>query len=209
MGFQVIAGSGHCGTMWLSRVLDSLPGQEWWHEGRHGITGVPWSIADAYPPDGELFSGYWWFVRRRMNELEELGGSNVLGDANSWPPELLPAVNKVMPIERVIYLTRDKEKQLYSLLHKSPIWSNPPYTGVAQKRLELYAQMSGRPLDVGLLVDVNDFMPVWLRRQGLTVDVYGLEDLTTDYATFKELTGLPDGQFDLWRNRNINQKVFA
>lgn len=203
MGYQVIASSGHCGTMWLSRVLDSIPGQEWWHEGRYETTGLFWTAADAYPPDSELFDDYWNCVRWRLRDFD------ILGDSNSWPPELLPAVNKVMPIERVIYLTRDKERQLYSLLHKSPVWSNPPYSGVAQKRLELYAQMLGRPLDVGLLVEANDFMPGWLRGQGLTVDVYSLEDLTTDYPTFKELTGLSDGQFDTWRKRNINQKVFT
>jgi hypothetical protein len=203
MGFQAIAGSGHCGTMWLAQVLNCVPGQWWGHEIRTKATVLSWPAADAYPPDSEVFDYYWKVIR------QEMGRYAVVGDSNSWSPELLPAVNKVIPIERVIYLTRDKESQLYSLLHKSPVWSNPPYSGVAQKRLELYGRIAGRPLDVGLLVDANDFMPDWLRQQGLTVDVYSLESLTTDYQAFKELTKLPDGQFDIWRHRRVNQKVFA
>lgn len=203
MTFQVITGSGHCGTMWLAAVMDSIPGQSWAHEDRTRYTGLPWHVADTYSPDDRVFDSYWQSIRRRML------GYGVVGDANSWPPESLPAVCEVIPIDRVIYLTRDKERQAYSLLTKSPVWSNPPYPTVCHEKLRLYSRISCLPEDADLLVQANDFMPDWLRGRGLTVDVYGLEELTTDYYKFKELTGLTDGEFDLWRIRNINQKVFA
>jgi hypothetical protein len=203
--FHVIAGSGHCGTLWLSTVLNSLPNQTWMHEHRTAVTKLAWQKADRYQPDNPVFSAYWLSVRGMLAN----SGMDIIGDGKSWAMEHLPAVNNIVSIDRVIYLTQDKEKQLHSLVNRSPVWSRPPYPAVAARRLELYAEISGRPPSVNLLVEANDFMPDWLRSKGLTVDVYSLEDLTTNYETFIELTGLPVDDFDLWRDKNINQKVFA
>lgn len=199
--FDVIAGSGHCGTKWLATVLNSVPGATWHHEMRTEITRLPWYVLDLYEPDDAIFSSYWTFIRQQP-------GSG--GDANSWPPELLPAVNEVVPIRRIIYLTRDKDKQLHSLQTKSPVWSGAISSKAASHKLGLYAEISGLPRDARLLVEANDFMPGWLRSMGLHVDTYSLEDITTSLAVLKELApSLTGVELAAWQQKKINQKVFA
>lgn len=197
--FEVIAGSGHCGTMWLSRVLDSVPGRAWFHEKKTECTGLPWWVADLYAPFSQAFDEYWAFARKHVE-------AGHFGDSNSWPPESLPDVHQVLPIDRVIYLTRDKEAQLRSLTTASPIWSRAIYTEAAKRRLDLYAKISGRPRDVRLLVEANDFMPVWLQQQGLNVEVYRLEKLTKDLGELKKLAPLTDVELVAWQQRKINSK---
>jgi hypothetical protein len=190
--------------MWLASVLDSVPGQSWTHEHRTAFTGTPWQTADSFPPDAHIFDSYWHSIRMKL-----VSGWEVVGDSNSWPPEMLPAVNELMPIGRVIYLIRDKGKQFKSLMTKSPVWANPPYPAVAHERLKVYGRISGEPAEEGLLVKANDFIPDWLRSHGLTVDVYSLEELTTDHTLLAELAPLTDAELVSWQGRNINQKVFA
>lgn len=199
--FEVIAGSGHCGTMWLSKVLDSVPGLNWHHEYRTTATGWPWWVADLHPPHAAGFAPYWDYAR-------EMAASH-FGDSNSWPPESLPAVNDILHIDRVIYLTRDKEAQLHSIMTTSPIWSKAPYSAAAHARLDLYADISGLPRGVELLVKANDFMPDWLRGFGLNVEVYSLEDLTTNVETLRRLAPLADDELIAWQGQKINQKVYA
>jgi hypothetical protein len=189
--------------MWLASVLDSVPGQSWTHESRTVWTGKPWQVLDGLPVDSHVFDSYWHDVRRRMLACD------IVGDSNSWPPELLPAVDGIIPIDRVIYLTRNKERQAHSLMTKSPVWSNPPYPAVAHERLKLYGRISGLPVDTDLLVQANDFMPDWLRSKGLTVDVYSLEELTTDHTKLRELAPLTDVELVGWQQQNINRKVFG
>lgn len=203
MSFQVIAGSGHCGTMWLARVLDSVPGQRWHHELRTEAVGLPWQQADILSPRRLLFTPYWSQLEKEMGQYE------VVGDSNSWPPESLPTVDAIMPIDRVIYLTRDKDDQFYSIMNHSPVWRGPEWSAAAHRRLDLYAEISGRPRDVRLLVEANDFMPDWLRDYGLTVDVYSLEELTTDIDRLRELAPLSDAALVAWQKRDINRKVAA
>lgn len=200
MTFEVIAGSGHCGTMWLARVLDSVPGQTWHHELRGTVTGRPWWVDDRFPPDVPVFNAYW----RRVKAAAAAGQ---FGDANSWPPESLPDVNQVLPIDRVIYLTRDKRAQHYSLMMNSPVWNGMVKSQAAKARLKLYTEITGRPRDTWLLVEANDFMPVWLREHGLQVDVYSLEELTTDLDALRELAPLPDEELRAWQKKKINSKM--
>lgn len=218
MSFQVIAGSGHCGTMWLAAVLDSVPGQDWHHELRTTLTGMPWQEADAYAPDDPCFDGYW----RRIREIQDVHG--IVGDSNSWPPYILGVVNRIMPIDRVIYLTRDKEKQLRSLSTQSPVLSAAEWHPAAERKAHLYWTCLTwnddphpdewnswtREEKMKLLVDANDFMPDWLRDSyGLTVDVYSLEELTTDIDKLRELAPLTDAELQAWQLRDINRKVPA
>ena len=200
--FEVIAGSGHCGTMWLSQVLDGIPGRNWFHEKKTDIVSMPWYVADLNAPDSPLFEHYWTYAQSWLD-------AGHFGDSNSWPPEMLPAVHDVMPIDRVIYLTRDKADQLHSLTTKSPVWSKALYTVAATRRLDLYAEISGMEKDVSLLVEANDFMPGWLRDNGLYVEVYSLEELTTDIRPLRELAPLAEADLLAWQNKKINQKVLA
>ena len=202
MTFRVITGSGHCGTMWLARILDELPGQHWTHELRTTITGWPWQMADALPPNSTRFDKYWHRIYALANRYA------VVGDSNSWPPEALPAVNRIMPIDRVIYLTRDKERQLYSILNTSPVWSHESRPTAARARLDLYSRISGQPVSDRLLVEANDFMPDWLRGQGLAVDAYSLEELTTNIQRLRRVAPLDDDTLRHWQSTKVNQKVF-
>ncbi|HSH41400.1 MAG TPA: hypothetical protein VK973_04670, partial [Arenicellales bacterium] len=94
--------------------MDSAPGQHWYHELRTTKTGLPWQRADEYAPDDPVFDHYW---KQISNFVAAYGH---IGDSNSWPPESLPYIHqRIMPIERVIYLTRDKDKQLHSIMNHS------------------------------------------------------------------------------------------
>ena len=206
MSFRVIAGSGHCGTMWLARVLDSVPGQRWTHELRTTAADMPWWEADGMVPSSPAFDVYWSWIEASLERHD------VVGDSNSWPPEKLPYIHEyIQPIEKVIYLTRDKGKQLHSILNHSPVWSARDWPDVAWKRLAFYAEIAGDPSrrDPALLVEANDFMPDWLREQGLTVDVYSLEDLTTNLSMLRSLAPLTGAELQAWQQRDINKKVAA
>jgi hypothetical protein len=200
--FEVITGSGHCGTMWLAAVLDAVPGRSWTHEARRTIAGLSWVEATTYPVDSPMFDSYWHSIRRRMIDYD------IVGDSNSWPPESLPDVAEVTDIGRVIYLTRDKEAQLHSLLTASRVWSAPKLGEAALERLAMYATISGREPSIELLVEANDFMPDWLRGFGFNVDVYGLEELTTDVDKLAELAPLSSEVLRAFQGNKINQKVF-
>lgn len=200
--FQVIAGSGHCGTMWLSRVLGSSPGQSWRHEMRSAVTGLPWYELDLCAPNDPVFDRYWDHQQEGL-----IGFNDIIGDSNSWTPHLLPNVNEVIPVDRVIYLTRDKEAQLRSLATHST-WAREHLPEAAQQRLEIYAEISGLPYGLELLVEANDFMPDWLRGAGLRVDVYSLEELTSDADRLRALAvGLDDEELRRWQANKINSKA--
>lgn len=213
MGFQVVASSGHCGTMWLAHVLNHVPGQSWSHEERSRATGgLPWQTLDRHLPSDLIFVPYWQSIRDRLENFE------VVGDSNGWPPEMLPAVNQVVPIERVIYLTRNPEAQLESLLTASPVWSvwragnREPAPVVAVDRLARYRDIARavegepHPLSPRLLVEANRFMPTWLELMGLEVVVYAMEDLTTDFTLLRELAPLTDVELVALQQQRMNSK---
>lgn len=202
MTFQVIASMGHCATTWLAGVLDLVPGQNWTHEARRTVTGMSWQEAYDYPPDSPALDSYWHSIRARMMEHD------IVGDSNSWPPELLPAVNAVMPIDRVIYMTRDPEAQLHSIVTTSPVWSKTPLHPIAARRLDLFAELTGELPTVELMVAMNEFFPDWLRGHGLTVDVYSMETLTTNTAALRRLAPLPPKVLRQLQSVRVNQKVF-
>jgi hypothetical protein len=61
---------------------------------------------------------------------------------------------------------------------------------------------------LSVLVAANEFMPDWLRDDGLTVDVYSLEELTRDIGLLRELAPeLDDTTLLAWQRRDINRKV--
>jgi hypothetical protein len=213
--FKVIAGSGHCGTTWLAHVLDTRTDEVWYHDLRSEmvhILSAPWTFLDLKQPDDMFFENYWRWI------AGELVQQNV-GDSNSWPPHLLPAVNKRMPIKQVIYLTRNGVQQLNSLATKSPPLSKNPLPKAAEIKLrklrELAPQVPDKPWDqwarfekLCLMVLANDFMPDWLRNQGFVVDVYSLNTLTEDVEALSELVPhLSEEELVECQKTDINRKV--
>ncbi len=209
--FSVIAGSGHCGTTWLASILDSQPGATWHHHFRELMARQSWEVLDLKAPDAPIFNQYWLSIRAQLKE-------GAVGDANSWPPHLLTDVNKVQPIDRVIYLTRNGIQQLHSLTTKSPILSRDPLHPAAEAKLEaLYFLFNGHDIPYAdftrweklcLAVSANKWMPDYLRSAGLNVDDYSLEELTTDLDKLAELAPeLDEETLANWQKTDINRKV--
>ena len=210
--FQVIAGSGHCGTKWLSKVLDLQTDMRWYHHLRFTTTGIPWQIADLRPPDDPVFYRYWRWLG---GDLEH----NNIGDSNSWPPHMLAQVHKHRHIDKVIYLTRNGIQQLYSLMTESPVLKQDPLPVAAtEKLLCLYAIMPNKPKreygdwnrfdKLCLMIAANKFMPDYLRGQGMIVKEYNLDELVNDPELVKELA--PDLSMKTIREVqkvDINRKV--
>ncbi len=210
--FSVIASSGHAGTSWLATVLDDQPDTTWYQHFREEMTDKPWEVLDLLSPDDGIFNNYWRWIRGELN----LGD---VGDANSWPPHLLLAVNEVVPIDRVIYLTRNGVQQLNSLTTTSPALKRDPLPEAAEAKLAALYDIApfvpdkpyGQWTRFGhlcLMVAANEFMPTYLRLHGLTVDVYSLEELTTNLDTLRELApGLDDATLEKWQKKDINRKT--
>lgn len=210
--FSVIAGSGHCGTTWLASVLDSQLGVTWYHQFRGEMADKPWVVLDLKRPDDPLFNQYWRWIKGELH-------IGPVGDANSWPPHLLPVVNEVVPIGRVIYMTRNGIQQLHSIVTTSPPFMNGQMPEAALVKLralyDIAPEVSDKPYEewshfekTCLVVQANSFMPDWLREKGLTVDVYNLDELTTDLDKLRELApGLDDDQLEQWQQTDINRKT--
>jgi hypothetical protein len=199
--------------MWLAHVLDAQIGETWYHDLRGEMTnGTPWPLLDLRKPDDPFFDIYWRWV------TGELSHSN-MGDSNSWPPHLLPAVNRRMPIKRVIYLTRNGVQQLNSLATESPPLRQDPLTGAAEVKLrtrwEIAPEVPNKPWDqwtnfekLCLMILANDFMPEWLRSHGFVVDVYSLDVLIKDVEVLKELVpSLSEEDLITYQKTDINRKV--
>lgn len=209
--FEVIAGSGHCGTMWLSKVLNAATDTSWHHEKRRMVG--PWLDQIEYGVGATTFDPYWWWMK---NELI-LGN---VGDSNSWLPPLLPQVDDIVPIDRVIYLTRNPIQQLHSLDTKSYVWSHNVWPAIADGylySLRLIGVDRYRPWEewtrwekLCLLVAANDFMPDWLRERGLNVQVYSLEELTGSVDALQKLAAvLSHEEARRWQKRDVNRKVYG
>jgi hypothetical protein len=219
--FSVIAGSGHCGSTWLASVLDSQIGVTFYHHFREEMTGKPWELLDLKSPDDPLFLQYWRWIG---GDIE--GGPT--GDANSWPPHLLPAVNEVRPIDRVIYLTRNGIQQLNSLATTSPALSRDPMPVVAEVKLKTLFDIAltipkiyhrpnipSKPYEewsrfekLCLMILANEFMPDWLRDNGLNVVVYDLGLLLSDVGILGGLAPRLDKQtLEEWQRNDINRKT--
>lgn len=213
--FNVIAASGHCGTTWLAKVLDSQPGVTWYHHFREEMTGESWEVLDLKSPDDKMYDQYWRWVKGHLMQGD-------VGDSNSWPPHLLPAVDRKMPIQRVIYLTRNKVQQLNSLITTSPAYNKGPLhplSSAAKAKLKILFDIAPEVPKkefylmehyekLCLMVAANDFMPDWLRQHGLAVDVYSLEELTKDVDVLAQLApGLDEETLTRWQRKDINRKT--
>ena len=210
--FSVVAGSGRCGTSWLTSVLDSQLGVTWYHHFREEMTEKPWELLDLKDPSDPIFQQYWRWIKGELH-------IGPVGDSNSWPPHLLPAANEVVPIGRVIYMTRNRIQQLHSITTTSPAFKKHILPEVAQVKLrtlyDIAPEVPDKPYGdwtrfekMCLMVKANDFMPDWLREKGLAVDVYSLEELTTDLDKLRELApGLDDDQLSEWQQKDINRKT--
>jgi hypothetical protein len=105
-----VAGAGHCGTKWLSRVLTD-PDQQirCFHEYRNSFYKINWikGIAEWNTNGFDGFNEYFKF----MNHGESLGWK--MGDSNSWTMELFADASRIaaletkVPLDNLIYLVRD------------------------------------------------------------------------------------------------------
>jgi len=207
----LVAGSGHCGTKWLSSVLDAQPGVRFYHELRPAITQTAWFRLAEYAPDAPVYHGYWGRIWRELDDGE-------VGDANSWAPWQIPAVARLIEVG-VIYLVRNGIQQLHSLATCSGVWREHPLDGFA---FDVWLREMWRacgepdpPYDewsrwerLCLLVKANGCLPDWLRQQGLDVTTVRLEDLTTDVDALQAVApGLSRQELRQWQQRDINRKV--
>lgn len=206
--FLVIAGSGHCGTKWLATVLNERPEEVWYHELRSQITKLSWDQLDLYYPNDPIFGRYWAFITKQRLSV---------GDANSWPPHILPHVNSIYHIDLVYYLVRNEIQQLYSLMNYSPVINLPDWSGVLYKKLERLYQLYPNPNKsfdemsrfekLCLMVAANHFMPDYLRARNLEVIKLSLDELVSDPLSVKRL--VPEfslGQIEKLQNTDINNK---
>ena len=209
--FSVIAGSGHCGTKWLASVLDSQRGIIWYHDFREEMTGLPWEVVDFWLPSDKRLAQYWRWIKGELTQSD-------VGDAASWSTHLLPAVNEHMPIQRVIYMTRNGIQQLHSIATTSPAMKSDPRPKVAEVKLRTLYDIWGKgekPYEdmshfetLCLMVAANDFMPDWLRRNGLVVDVCSLDMLLKDVSVLGALApGLDEETLRRWQKTDINRKT--
>lgn len=213
--FWLVAGAGHCGTQWLSRVVDAVPGWKGYHELRHSLVGMAWHNSAGFPADVDIHSEYWDKMK------EELQQDNIL-DSNSWAPFEIPLVNAIRHVDRVIYLVRNGIQQLHSLKNKSHVWAKQPRDSYAYDvwlrqwwrvgnpgqlwPRENYDRMT-RFERLCVFIQAHTFAPDWLRAKGLPVEVYRLEDLTTDVDVLQQVANLPAEVLRGWQRADINRKV--
>lgn len=210
--FSIVASSGHAGTKWLATVLNERPDVTWYHHAREKVIGQQWNRLDLLSPNDEVFTPYWRWLKGELVKGD-------VGDANSWPPHMIPAVNEYFSIDKVIYLTRNKVQQLHSLLNTSPVLRRDPMLKVTEMKCQsLYDIMPDKPdkpyegwsrlEKLCLMVAANDFMPYYLHGIGLDVSVYDLDDLLENSELLSELAPELDEEVLVeWQGRDINRKV--
>jgi|19_taG_2_1085344.scaffolds.fasta_scaffold00724_6 hypothetical protein len=115
-----IAGSGHCGTKWLSTVLtDQNSKVVCFHEGRHNLTGITWEKAiEIQKATG--FDGFGDYFNKVLS-LQNNQGMKV-GDSNSWSMETLcneqksQKLTKNISIDKVLFLIRNGIRTINSVI---------------------------------------------------------------------------------------------
>jgi len=218
----MIAGIGHCGTKWLSVVLNQPEqGVRFFHQHKYRISKMSWNswqqVEDKTMVWEEYLEKYAAPFRKAIQKYR------IVGDAISWMPLSIPKVHQYLPISRILYLVRNGIPSLHSLMTHSPF--APPYHnqwlfGVYLRR---YWLLAGQPLKpwkrwsrwerTCFWWQTNAFMPGWLHHQlRIPVEVYRLEDLTQNVVMLEELTqslGLKIGRATLQKmqRKDINRKV--
>lgn len=194
--FNLVMGSGHCGSMWFARALDAQLNVHATHELRMRSTKLAWQRAHQFAPADAVHAPYWKAV-----ELSRTWGLEYW-DVNSWMPWELERVEQCAEVTRICYLVRDGIKQLESLRRFSSWktisdytwhghfwllnfwqaveWERMQRANPACKTLKHFEEMSVFEKQC-LLIAGNLAWPRWLRHDGVSVQVVRLEDLVSDW----------------------------
>jgi len=222
MGFSLITGIGHCGTKWLSTILNRPEqGVRCYHELSYPTTIGLWQDRQKAVRERGLarnvFPKYW---RQIDGDLKRY---KFVCDSMSWCSIESVAAAKVGNAEKIIYLVRNGIQQLYSAANCS-IWlhvSDDHF--LYQGFLKTYWEIAGKPYKewsrwtrwekLCLWWETNEFMPQWMttRFDGV-VETYRLEDLVTPTGRLEKIVsryGLTiDGEsLHKLQGNDVNRKV--
>lgn len=220
--FSLVTGIGHCGTKWLSTVLNHPDqGTICYHELSHTTSVREWERRQAFlhrqGVGRSSIPRYWSRIEKDLLQYTHVC------DSMSWCPVEAGKIAQAMDATRVIYLVRNGIQQLHSVAQKS-IWKQVGddhfLYGPFLKR---YWELAGKPHQpwsrwsrwekLCLWWGINDFMPKWIGDHfDGDVDVYRLEDLTTDVPLLSGLLksyGLEatDQQIKAYQKHDVNRKV--
>jgi len=218
--FSLVTGIGHCGTKWLSTVLN-CPNQGviCYHELSHLTTVRQWQARQPYiRKNGVGKSSIFNYWKRIGSDLEKY---RHVCDSMSWCAIESAQVGVAGNATRIIYLVRDGIQQLHSVITKS-LWRQMPDDHYLYGPfLKAYWEIAGKPLKdwsrwtrhekLCLWWATNEFMPEWIERNFWgDVDVYRLEDLITDTALLASLVksyGLAIPNLKQLQSTDVNRKV--
>ena len=118
--FVLVAGLEHCGTGWLAEALNrpeiDMVG---FHEQKVRILKSNYlDLVKHQQAKGidERFAPYFDFIR------DQLAKYHTVVDSNSWPTAHLPIVDKIIPVNHVVYIIRNGIKNVNSLVrHTFPV----------------------------------------------------------------------------------------
>jgi len=213
--FVLVTGMGHCGTQWIAEVLN-IPeqGVAFTHELKYGLGNwrVLLPLEEKHGISGR-YQPYWEQIRLLLRE------NRFVGDSGSWVTTRIPEVDKIIKVDRTIYLLRNGVQQIHSW---TPPWWNPPgdwwYNGYVKYRWELLGKPFGswdKMSDWEKLcfwwwasVELVDWLQAWMGN----VDVFRFEDLIQDTTVLSRLVDsfglqMPDETLRAWQKTDVNRKV--
>lgn len=224
--FVLVACVGHCGSKWLAKVLNRpQDGMICMHEGRVMAMEEPWHVAFEKEwedgVDAPEFNGFWRHVKRSLQHYD------VVGDVNDWTPYIIPQVHQHQPISRIIYLVRNGIQTMRSMAHISSSWHQfGEASWPIDNFLHRYWHMIGEPgkgwedrtrwEKFCVFWKLNWHMVSWLREQlpDVPVDVYRLEDLTSDVGVLRGLiesvipkAEVSNADLERLQAKDVNRKV--
>lgn len=222
MSFSLITGIGHCGTKWLSTVLNRPhQGVICYHELSHLTTIPQWQARQPFVRQKGVGKNaiprYWKQISADMNKYK------FVCDSMSWCSLESVKVGAIGNADKIIYLVRDSIQQLYSVANNS-IWKNVPDEHfLYQGFLKAYWEIAGKPYKpwgkwnrwekLCLWCATNEFMPGWMEKNFWgDIEVYCLEDLITDVNLLSRVTKSYGLEFDKptlrkLQGNDVNRKV--
>lgn len=195
MGDFLIGIGTHAGSVWFAWAFTSEQhGIKIENERLSGWFTGNWvdKVQGMLTGDMRPFANYFDKVR------EQFDCYNVYCDFNSWAPFSIPAVAQQVPVSRVIVIMRNGIQQLYSLTSASYMWTRVTddhwLVATYLRHLWEVGGAKGKPWEQRTLWEKKCEMWAstiglidWMKKQGLPVEIYRLEDLTTDVELFRRL----------------------
>jgi len=195
MGNFIIGIGTHAGSVWFAWAFTSEEhGVKIENERLSGWFTGNWvdKVQGMLVGDMRPFANYF------IKVYEQLDCYNVYCDFNSWAPVSVPAVAQATPVSRVIVIIRNGIQQLYSLTSASYMWTRVTddhwLVATYLRHLWEVGGAEGKPWEERTLWEKKCEMWTstirlidWMREQGLPVEVYRLEDITTDMTVFRNL----------------------